>query len=225
MWIRAASFQLGPLKNPSCAKKLEFSQDATIAIYTGRLVSYKGLPLLLQVWSELRKKHENVMLVLVGTGGLDIHNCENELHEYTNSNSLEHHVLFTGEVQKVWDYLQASDFFVFPTENDAFPSSLVEAMACGLPVVTTPVGAIKTIITDRQNGMLIQPGNYQQLLEVLDVMVSIPELHSRLGQAARKLVQDLYSADIILKKYLDLFSRLIAVPDASHLRSRSKRNV
>ena len=195
-WTRAASSLLNLLKKHLLRKKLNLPQNATIAIYTGRLVSYKGLPLLLKVWNEIRLKHENVLLILAGTGGLDIHNCEDELREYVKVNGLENHVLFTGAVQNVPEYLQASDLFVFPTENDAFPSSIVEAMACGLPVVTTPVGAIKTIVTDGETGLLIQPGNAEQLFQALDVMLSDKAMASRLGKAARKSVQDFYSAKL-----------------------------
>jgi glycosyltransferase involved in cell wall biosynthesis len=198
-----------PAEKPSIRKKLDLPQTAIIAIYTGRLVSYKGLPLLLKVWNEIRLKHKNVYLILAGTGGLDIHNCEDALRDYVKANGLENHVLFTGAVQNVPEYLQASDLFVFPTENDAFPSSIVEAMACGLPVVTTPVGAIKTIVTDRETGLLIQPGNQEQLFQALDVMLSDTALASRLGDVACRSVQDLYSAETVTKKYMDLFQGLI----------------
>jgi glycosyltransferase involved in cell wall biosynthesis len=110
--------------------------------------------------------------------------------------------------------LQASDLFVFPTENDAFPSSIVEAMACGLPVLTTPVGAIKTIVTDGETGMLIQPGNQEQLFQALDVMLSDQALATRLGQAACKSVQDQYSAETVTQKYSDLFQNLIELMKA-----------
>jgi glycosyltransferase involved in cell wall biosynthesis len=190
-------------------KKLNLPQNATIAIYTGRLVSYKGLLLLLKVWAEIRHKHENILLLLAGTGGLDIHNCEHELREYVKVHGLENQVVFTGAVQNVPEYLQASDLFVFPTENDAFPSSIVEAMACGLPVIGTPVGAIKTIITDGKTGLLIQPGNAEQLYQALDIILSNGEMASRLGKAACRSVQDLYSAEIVSKKYMTLFQGLI----------------
>lgn len=200
----------------SLRNKLNLPQNAIIAIYTGRLVSYKGLPLLLKVWNEIRCKYENVLLILAGTGGLDIHNCEDELKEYVKVNGLEKYVLFTGAVQNVPEYLQASDLFVFPTENDAFPSSVVEAMACRLPVVATPVGAIKTIIADGETGMLIQPGNHEQLFRALDVMLSDTALASRLGDAAHQSVQGLYSAEAVSKKYLDLFQGLIKPTIASN---------
>ncbi len=190
-------------------KKLNLSQAATIVIYTGRLVSYKGLPLLLKVWKEISCKNEHVLLLLVGSGGLDIHNCEAELREYVYSASLEKQVMFTGAVRNVQEYLQASDIFVFPTENEAFGVSLVEAMACGLPVVTTPVGAIKTIVTHQENGLIVQPGNSKQLFEALCIMLSDRVLASSLGQAARQTVQEEYSAGNVTKKYISLFQRIL----------------
>jgi len=175
--------------------------------YTGRLVSYKGLPLLLRVWQEIQRKHRHVSLILVGAGGLDIHNCEADLKAYIAANELQQSVHFTGSVQNVPEYLQASDIFVFPTENDAFPSSLVEAMTCGLPVITTPVGAIKTIVTDKQNGLVVQPGNFQQLYEALDTLITDTTLAGHLGQGARQTVQARYSTAIVTQKYIKLFSQ------------------
>ena len=188
---------------------LDLPQDAAIAIYTGRLVSYKGLPFLLKVWNEIRCRHERVLLILAGTGGLDIHNCEDELREYVKVNGLERYVRFTGAVQNVDEYLQASDLFAFPTENDAFPSSILEAMACGLPVITTPVGAIKDIVTDGETGVFVEPSNFEQLYQALDNILSNKEKASCLGKTASYSVRDLYSAEIVSKKYLTLFQGLI----------------
>ncbi len=186
-------------------EKLKLPPAAIIAIYTGRLVSYKGLPLLLKVWNEICPRHENAILLLAGTGGLDIHNCEAQLHDYVTSAGLEKNVWFLGSVQNIPEYLQAADLFVFPTENDAFPSSLIEAMSCGLPIVTTPVGAIKTIVAHQETGLIVQPGNRQQLYEALVAIVSDKTLASRLGQAGRQIVEERYSAGNTVGKYLSLF--------------------
>jgi glycosyltransferase involved in cell wall biosynthesis len=181
-------------------EKLNLPQAAIIAIYTGRLVSYKGLPLLLKVWDEIRCRHESVILLLAGTGGLDIHNCEAQLRDYVTSAGLGKNVCFLGSIQNIPEYLQAADLFVFPTENDAFPSSIVEAMACALPVVTTPVGAIKTIVAHQETGLIVQPGNRQQLYEALVAIVSDKTLAFHKGQAGRRIVQARYSDGILMRK-------------------------
>ena len=159
----------------------------------------------MKVWDEIRCQYKKVILLLAGTGGFDIHNCEAQLHDYVKSAGLEKNVWFLGPVQNIPEYLQAADLFVFPTENDAFPSSLIEAMSCGLPIVTTPVGAIKTIVVHQETGLIVQPGNRQQLFEALVVLVFDKALCSELGQAARRIVQERYSAESMIKKYLALF--------------------
>jgi glycosyltransferase involved in cell wall biosynthesis len=188
---------------------LSLPEKSTIVVYTGRLVSYKGLPLLLKVWKDIQNLHDDARLILIGTGGLDIHNCESELRSFVITNNLERSIHFTGGVQNAHEYLQASDIFAFPTENDAFPSSLIEALACGLPVVTTPIGAIKNIIKNKENGLVIKPGDYQQLFQALDILISNKVLGSQLGQAAWKTVRDNYSSEFITNQYLSLFKSLL----------------
>lgn len=192
----------------SIRKRLGIPQDCRIVTYTGRLVSYKGLPLLLRVWRDLCRDHARIRLVLVGTGGLDIHNCEEELRAFVDHHGMESSVTFTGPVGNVSEYLQASDIFAFPTENDAFPSSLVEAMACKLPVVTTPVGAIGEIVQDGRNGLMVEPGEAVGLFRALDRLLSDPALARSLGEEGWRTVRDRFSADLVTREYLGLFNGL-----------------
>lgn len=176
-----------------------------LVTYTGRLVSYKGLPQLLRVWEDLVKKHSQIGLLLVGSGSLDIYNCEDELKEYVREKGLEKSVFFTGEVQNVQNYLQSSDIFVFPTEIEAFGISLVEAMSCGLPVISTNVGGIKDILDHGKNGLVVSPGDPQQLYAALNKLITDRALSATLGRAARQTVQDKYSLDSVNRDYMALF--------------------
>jgi glycosyltransferase involved in cell wall biosynthesis len=191
-------------------RKLGLPEAAPIGVYTGRLVEYKGLPLLVRVWQSIARAHPQAILVLVGEGGLDIHNCEDELRAHVKANGLQRCIVFAGAVADVSDHLRAADLFLYPTENDAFPSSLLEAMACGLPVVTTPVGAIGTIIDDERNGVLVRSGSREQLEAAVDRLLRDRELASRLGAAARETVLERYSADRIAGDYTELFESLVA---------------
>jgi GT2 family glycosyltransferase len=99
-------------------------------------------------------------LVLVGEGGGDLDACEDELRRYVAQHTLEGRVRFTGAVDNVPDWLRAADAFVFPTENEAFGLSLVEAMACGLPSVSTVVGGLAEIVQDGVNALVVSPARY-----------------------------------------------------------------
>jgi glycosyltransferase involved in cell wall biosynthesis len=195
-------------------RRLQLPSDGIVVTFTGRLVSYKGLPLLLRVWERLQRERSNAMLLLVGSGGLDVHNCEIELRDFVRANRLDHSVRFTGEVPDVHEYLQASDVFVFPTEKEAFGISLIEAMACGLPVVATPTGGIKDILVNGHNGLLVGAGSFQQLLDAMRRVMGDPALAAALGSAALATARSRYARDVVLGQYIDLFSR-VANPRAS----------
>lgn len=186
-------------------RKLKIPETHKTVVYTGRIVSYKGLPLLLQVWKAILRQHQDIYLLLVGMGGLDIDNCEAELKAFVAKYELGLSVRFTGSVQNVPEYLQVADIFAFPTENDAFPSSLVEAMTCRLPVITTPVGGINNIVKHNQNGLIVQPRDFQQLYEALIALITDDSLARRLGQAAWQTVQECYTAEIVTRRYIELF--------------------
>jgi glycosyltransferase involved in cell wall biosynthesis len=187
--------------------RLGLPQEGKIVIYTGRLVSYKGLPLLMRVWWEIQAEHSDATLVLVGSGGLDIENCEAELREFVVENNLQERVIFTGAVQNVQEYLQAADIFVFPTEKEAFGISVIEAMACGLPVIATQIGGIKGIICHDQDGLLIESGSYRQLREALELLVENPPHALKLGTEALRTARMRYATRHIVDAYTDLFDQ------------------
>jgi glycosyltransferase involved in cell wall biosynthesis len=108
----------------------------------------------------------------------------------------------------VHEYLQASDIFILPTENEAFGISLIEAMACGLLVISTTVGGIRDILEHRKNGIVIEKGNYQQLFNTLDMLISDTSKWAYLGKAARRTIQNKYAAEIIFKEHVELFKSL-----------------
>jgi glycosyltransferase involved in cell wall biosynthesis len=191
----------------SIRDRLRIPQSARVVVFTGRLVQYKGLPLLLRVWKEIQHRHPDAQLLLVGSGGLDIDNCEDALKSDVTSNGLERTVRFTGAVENVHEYLQASDVFVFPTENEAFGISLVEAMACGLPAIATPVGGVDEILAGGRYGLIVELGSYDQLLEALNFTLTNHALATELGQKGRRAVEECYAIEVVLKRYIQRFER------------------
>jgi glycosyltransferase involved in cell wall biosynthesis len=192
--------------------RLGFSPDDLLVIYTGRLVSYKGLPLLLKVWNSLSEKHMQVRLLLLGAGSLDIHNCELDLHRFVEMNGLEHRVTFMGVVENVHEYLQASDLFVLPSEKEAFSISLIEAMACGLAVIATTVGGAKDVLRDGENGLSIRAGDFDQLYNALDALLSDPDRRRALAAEAIRTINQHYSREVVLRAYMDLFQQVTFLP-------------
>ncbi len=194
-------------KKSELRRKLGIEFEGKIFVYTGRLLTIKGLPLLVKVWQKIQSKYDKCYLLIVGGGSKDIHDCEEELKQYVKTNSLEKSVKFTGNVYNVYEYLQASDIFVFPTGNEAFGISLIEAMACGLPVIVTPVGGIKDIVNNGHNGLTVEVGNFDRLYDAMENLIFDDSLSASLGKSALETVQIKYLRESVAKKYIQMFNQ------------------
>ncbi|MGH2536985.1 MAG: glycosyltransferase family 4 protein, partial [Candidatus Promineifilaceae bacterium] len=105
---------IAPADKRCLRERLGLPQEVPLVIYVGRLVSYKGLPELLEAWPDVRRACPDAHLILVGSGGLDIHNCEAALRARVAAGKLAESVRFAGEVAEVESHLKAADIFVLP---------------------------------------------------------------------------------------------------------------
>lgn len=186
-------------------RKLDIAPDRTIVVYTGRLVTYKGLPLLVEIWKEIAARFPSADLLLVGSEANDLCNCEKQLRDFVAANGLDKRVRFTGNVSNVHEYLQAADAFVLPTENEVFSNAIIEAMACGLPVISTAVGGLRDIVTNDVNGLVIGTNDRDGLRDALARLLGDNALAARLGAQALKTVQERYSRQIVTAEYIRMF--------------------
>jgi glycosyltransferase involved in cell wall biosynthesis len=184
--------------------RLGISRDRRVATYTGRLVTTKGLPSLVRAWRMVATRHPEALLVLVGSGGVSMQNCEDETRRQVRRSGLEGCVKFTGSVENVHEYLQASDLFVFPTEREAFGISVIEAMACGLPIVTTGVDGIQDVVRPGVDSLVVPPRDDEALaaaiLQALDGGNDI----AAMATAARRRALEQFSGERVVAAYLEL---------------------
>jgi glycosyltransferase involved in cell wall biosynthesis len=88
-------------------------------------------------------------------------------------------------------YLAKSDVFILPTYNEGLPLALLEAMGWGLPAITTPVGGIPELVTSGQDGILVEPGNIEQLAHAMRSLIENEDLRRSIGMKARERVEPL----------------------------------
>lgn len=193
-----------PEEKVGIRRRLGLAPGEVVFVYTGRLVRYKGLPLLLRSWAAVARDRLGLRLLVVGEGGHDMHNCEAELKDFVRRNGLSSSVMFTGGVAEVPPYLQAADVFVFPTENEAFGISLVEAMACGLPCLASGVGGVLDIVTPERDGLLLEAGDAAALERGLRRLADNPPERARLGEAARITVAERFGVESVVSAYARL---------------------
>jgi len=187
------------------AESLGLKPAAVRLVYTGRLVRYKGLIPLVRAWREVAETCPDAQMILVGEGSNDTHNCEQELHELVQHFGLEDSVVFTGRQSRVAEWLQVSDVFLFPTENEAFGISLIEAMACGLPAVSTDVGGVKDIVGDSGFAQVVPPGDEEGFAREMKRLIHDKELRERMGQRARELALSRYGNEAVTAQYVNAF--------------------
>jgi PAS domain S-box-containing protein len=183
--------------------------DGDIVVYTGRLSRAKGLMTLIEAWQQLAARNRQAHLVLVGGGDRSFDNCEAQLRSYVASKGLQSRVTFVGHVADVSPYLAASDLFVQCSESEGFGVSLVEAMAAGLPSISTPVGVAPEVIANDRNGWLIPIGNVQALAATIEQALAARERWSELSMQARAAVQSKFEFETVAVRYLELFRQLL----------------
>jgi glycosyltransferase involved in cell wall biosynthesis len=161
-------------------------EGAPMVLYVGRLDREKGVDVLLRAWAKVEQRME-ATLVVAGTGRL-----EAPLKALARDLGLSR-VRFVGFVPQAdlpaW-YRRAS-FFVFPSTSDPWGMVINEAMACGLPVVTTSApGAAADLVRDGQNGRVVRPHDETALAAAIDQLASNEELRLRMGRASLDSVAD-----------------------------------
>jgi glycosyltransferase involved in cell wall biosynthesis len=199
----------------SLRRKLKLPQPARIVCFVGRLVSWKGPLTLLQAWRQVVKARSGgldgiagpELLVFLGAGGSDQRNCEAEARRFVMEAGLGESVRFEGDVCNVEDYLRAADIFAFPTRGDSFAIAVLEAMACGLPVVTTQIAGLADYVHHEINALAVEPGDVNQVQTALQRLLSDAELRARLGEAAAPTAQN-YSQERSIERRLELFRKL-----------------
>jgi glycosyltransferase involved in cell wall biosynthesis len=120
-------------------------------------------------------------------------------------------VRFIGHVDDVASLLASSDMFVLPSRSEAFPNSLIEAMAAGLPIVATRVGGILELVENQRTGVLVQPDNPRALGHAILDLIQWRSHAARLGRAARAEVESRYSWDTMISSFERLYLEQLGV--------------
>lgn len=116
----------------------------------------------------------------------------------------------TPQSDKLIGLYRAADIFVLPSRGDCMPQAVIEAIACGLPVVATRVGAIPEMVSDGVNGHLVPARNPKELRAALDSLLKHPGRRHSMGHHSRVLAQQVYDADRNNQRIFEMMKRLAA---------------
>ena len=186
-------FQKAP-SNEGTRKNLGASAKDRIVGTIAFLRGYKGLSYLLEAAKLVSLKTQDVKFVIVGDGP-DYDLLTEHIHEL----ELERSVILAGYRNDVPELLSLMDVFVLAsTEAEGLSQALTQAMAMGRAVVSTDVGSVKEVIIHDQTGLIVPPRNPQKLAEQIGLLLDDEDRRTRLGKSARKLIEQLYSFDMML---------------------------
>ena len=161
----------------------------------------KGILDVLEVLDSLPEEvRKNINYTVVG-GGPYLKEVMAEAKKY-NVN-----VQFTGMLPSPREVLEGSDIFIYYSHHDNFPIVILEAMACGLPVVTNSVGAVGEIIQHEKDGFIVN--NHHSYAEYLIQLIKDSELRTKVGEKARKAVEARFNWETVIDEYIDIYQKLI----------------
>lgn len=184
------------------------SEAPPIILAVARLVEKKGLGDLILAADILRKRGHSFRVEIIGDG-----NLHNALRHQVVERGLQDRVMLLGAQshEKVRLAYERASIFVLPCvvatdgDRDGLPNVLLEAMACGVPVVSTTVVGIPELIEWERDGLLTPPSDPPALAKAMERLLTDADLRDRLARAARSKVEDRFSIDSNAKKLLELF--------------------
>jgi len=150
--------------------------------------------------SNFEPRTPNMKFVIIGDGE------EREKLEYLiKKHNLEEKIILTGAMPDAWKYLKAFDIFILPSIKEGFPWTILEAMAAGIPVIATNVGAVPEIIENNENGILIEPRDPKIIAESIEKLINNKDLIEKFSQNGKKTVIEKFNLQEMIKKYEELF--------------------
>jgi glycosyltransferase involved in cell wall biosynthesis len=167
----------------------------------GRIVHQKGLDLGLRALSQL--KDLNWHWSIVGDGPqLD------NLKSIANELGITERITFLGwqSREELTKQYHRANIFLFPSRHEGMPNAVLEAMACGLPIVATRIAGNEELVINGETGLLVQTENVDELRDALRKILSDPNLRKQMGIASRRRVEENYSWKNVAEQYKNLLN-------------------
>jgi glycosyltransferase involved in cell wall biosynthesis len=166
----------------------------------GRIAHQKGLDVFVRALRSL----EGVTGVIVGDGPQRA-----ELEALAERLGVSERLVITGWQDDARSYLSTFDVYCLPSRFEGFPLAVVEAMLAGLPIVACDVGSVAEAIHDGATGLLVPPDDENALDAALRRVLDDPELATRLGEQARALATEQFTADRMVRAFEDLYDEIL----------------
>lgn len=185
------------------------STDIILIRFIGSLIRSKGILELIQAIGLLKEKYKNIILIINGTWRDKV--LKHQIEQLISSQLLP--VRYEGEVtgsEKESAY-KNSDIFVFtPNKPEGHPYVIIEAMAAGLPIISTDQGAITESVIDGLNGFIVKPNCPEEIAEKLKYLIEHPQERIKMGRESRRLYEENFTEEKMVARLTEVFNKVLA---------------
>jgi glycosyltransferase involved in cell wall biosynthesis len=175
--------------------------------FIGRLLDDKGIRVLVAAHRLLRARGLPVILLIAGTP--DPANPASVSRAEAEAWSREPGISWLGHVDDIATVWARAHIAVLPSRREGLPKSLLEAAACGRPMIATDVPGCREVAIPNETGLLVPPDDAAALAEAIERLAQAPDLRARFGAAARRLAETRFSADAIGRAVTELYLQLV----------------
>jgi glycosyltransferase involved in cell wall biosynthesis len=189
-------------------KEFNIAEDKNVIGIFSRMDDFKGHDLLIDSAEVMKNNGKDVMVLIVGEGE---ENYKNKLLDRAASAGLEGDVVFTGFRDDVPELMNFCDVVVnLSVEPEGFGRTIIEAMACGVPVVSTDIGGPVEIINDGEDGYLVKP-KPEDIAEAVMGLLEDRENKSRISANAAEKVADNFTVENQIQRLKDLYKSVLGL--------------
>jgi len=177
-----------------------------IILFVGRIEQKKGAFDLIEAFRRVLEYYNDAFLFMIGEpkeAGL--------LEKHMTTHCLKERIILLGNKshKEVAEFMKGSDLFVLPSYAEGIPNVLLEAMSCETPVIASNVGGIPEVITDKANGFLVEPGNVNNLTELILMVLGDEDIRRKVGHQGRSLICNRWTWEENAKKTMELYRRIL----------------
>ena len=191
--------------NEECINTQSINKRKNLIVSAGRLNNQKNYDLLIDAFSDIEKDYSDYYVEIYGQGPE-----KDRLQEKVNQLGLQERILFKGVKTNVMKHISDAKLYIMSSDFEGFPNALVEAMASGLPVISTdfPTGVARELIRDEENGYVIPVGDRKKLSQAMVKIISNEEIQKKMSTNNVKLREQL-NVNNIVSKWNKLFMETI----------------
>ena len=198
-------------------KKYLLPEESKILLFVGSVIQRKGVDVLIDAFIRAVREEKDLYLILVGASNKEENPSLDEqfihlLHDVLDKKGLASKVKFIGLIQdrdQLAEIYRAADIFIFPSRNEGLPNVVLEAMACGLPVVVSRLPVLEQVITNGKNGLFVPVDNADALKGAILSMARQPEYSQQLGKNARNYIETHHSFNQWQTRLVSLYQSLM----------------